>query len=207
MTSTDVMTLDFDDYLGSIRRFTDDELIPAEPEMVASGAVPDEILRRIAELGLFGITLPRQWGGLGWSIEQQVRLIDLVPTVMEVVKIRADRDLPGCGLLDLMASPETTRPPGCGYAVSEIAETGAYPSVAVRSAEKKLIHFENEDDELYDLLADPGERNPISPDSEEQRRLEAIAQQVLVERSLQDREQVELDERQIQELKALGYID
>ncbi len=143
----------------------------------------------------------------GQVVEQQVRLIDIVPTVMEVVKIRADRELPGCGLLQLMASPETPRPPGCGYAVSEIAESGAYPSVAVRSAEKKLIHFENKDDELYDLLADPGERTPRSPVDEEDLRLETIAQQVLVERSLQDREQVELDERQIQELKALGYID
>ena len=31
-------------------------------------------MARIAENGLFGITLPREWGGLDWSMEQQVRL-------------------------------------------------------------------------------------------------------------------------------------
>ncbi|MGW5649195.1 acyl-CoA dehydrogenase family protein [Saccharopolyspora sp. NPDC003752] len=65
---------DFDAYLRTIAAFTDDELIPAEAEMVAAGQVPDAIVRRMAELGLFGISIPPAYGGLGWTMEQQVLL-------------------------------------------------------------------------------------------------------------------------------------
>ncbi|WP_418060642.1 acyl-CoA dehydrogenase family protein [Pimelobacter simplex] len=74
MTADAVRSLSFDDYLATITRFTDEELIPAEPAMVASGEVPPGLVARMAELGLFGITLGREHGGLGWSVEQQVRL-------------------------------------------------------------------------------------------------------------------------------------
>ncbi|MDI3406904.1 acyl-CoA dehydrogenase family protein [Streptomyces cavernicola] len=67
-------TTDFDTYLRTIAAFTDDELIPAEPDMVAAGQVPDALVQRMAELGLFGISIPRAYGGLGWTMEQQVLL-------------------------------------------------------------------------------------------------------------------------------------
>lgn len=74
MAADDVRTLSFDDYLATVRRFTDNELIPTEPEMVQRGAVPPALVDRMAELGLFGITLDRADGGLGWSVEEQVLL-------------------------------------------------------------------------------------------------------------------------------------
>lgn len=74
MTSPDILDLDFDAYLDRIRRLTDEELIPGEAAMVDLGEVPPPLVDRLAECGLFGITLPRHWGGLGWSMEQQVRL-------------------------------------------------------------------------------------------------------------------------------------
>ena len=74
MTSPDILEMDFDSYLETIRRFTDEELIPGEAAMVETGDVPPALMARIAENGLFGITLPREWGGLDWSMEQQVRL-------------------------------------------------------------------------------------------------------------------------------------
>ncbi|MFD7007958.1 acyl-CoA dehydrogenase family protein [Rhodococcus jostii] len=69
-----VRTLDFETYRQLIRDFTDGELIPRENEMVAAGAVPADLVRRMGELGLFGITLPTSVGGLGWTVEQQVLL-------------------------------------------------------------------------------------------------------------------------------------
>ncbi|MFE7416271.1 acyl-CoA dehydrogenase family protein [Rhodococcus sp. NPDC057529] len=69
-----VRTLDFETYRQVIRDFTDDELIPRENEMVAAAAVPADLVRRMAEIGLFGITLPTSVGGLGWTVEQQVLL-------------------------------------------------------------------------------------------------------------------------------------
>lgn len=143
----------------------------------------------------------------GQTIEEQVRLIDVLPTVLDVVGIEGDATIAGCGLVDLLTTPGKPRPPGCVFAFSEIAETGAYPTVAVRTKEKKLIHFEKANDQLFDLLDDPGEHRPIEPTEEDDLHLESMAFQVVADRALKDQEQIELDEQQIRELKALGYID
>ena len=74
MIAEHIRAMGFEDYLATIRTFTDHELIPAEPEMVRRGEVPPELVARMAELGLFGITLDRENGGLGWNVEEQVRL-------------------------------------------------------------------------------------------------------------------------------------
>lgn len=66
--------LGFEEYLQRIAEFTDTELIPSEPEMVADGAVPQHIVERMARLGLFAVSIPRRYGGLEWSMSQQVRL-------------------------------------------------------------------------------------------------------------------------------------
>lgn len=71
---SDIRGMDFDEYLATVRRFTDEELIPGEAEMVRLGHVPEKLVTRMAEIGLFGMTLPREHGGLGWTVEQQVRL-------------------------------------------------------------------------------------------------------------------------------------
>ncbi len=74
MTSPDILDLDFDAHLDVVRRLTDEELIPGEAEMTDLGEVPPRLVERLVACGLFGITLPRSWGGLGWTMEQQVRL-------------------------------------------------------------------------------------------------------------------------------------
>ncbi|MDP6390846.1 MAG: acyl-CoA dehydrogenase family protein [Alphaproteobacteria bacterium] len=62
---------DFAEYLESIRRFTDEKLIPAERRVEDEEAVPEEIVDEMRRLGLFGMTIPEDYGGLGLSIEQQ----------------------------------------------------------------------------------------------------------------------------------------
>lgn len=74
MIESEIYELSFEDHLERIREFTDAELIPGEQEMVSQGAVPARLVERMGSLGLFGITLPREWGGLGWTVEQQVLL-------------------------------------------------------------------------------------------------------------------------------------
>lgn len=64
---------DFDAYLNSIRRFTREKLIPAERRVEEQDAVPQEIVTEMGRLGLFGMTIPTEYGGLGLSMEQQVR--------------------------------------------------------------------------------------------------------------------------------------
>ena len=64
----------FEAYLAKVRAFTRDVLRPAEPQVERDDAIPDEVVDGMRRLGLFGITLPPAYGGLGWSMEQQVRL-------------------------------------------------------------------------------------------------------------------------------------
>ncbi|HEX6746239.1 MAG TPA: acyl-CoA dehydrogenase family protein [Longimicrobium sp.] len=58
----------------SARAIVDETLIPAEPEILRTGAVPAEGMRRLKEAGLFGITIPREFGGLGFHTYAQVRV-------------------------------------------------------------------------------------------------------------------------------------
>ena len=65
---------DFETYLAAIERFTDQELIPNEPRLEVEDCVPEELTERMRELGLFGISIPEEYGGLECSQEEQVRL-------------------------------------------------------------------------------------------------------------------------------------
>ena len=40
-------------------------LIPMEPQVEKAGAVPEEALNRLKELGYYGITIPEEYGGMG----------------------------------------------------------------------------------------------------------------------------------------------
>lgn len=64
----------FEDYLHRIRRFTRERLIPNEHRLEAEGRIPEEIVQEIREIGLFGISIPEAYGGLGFTMEQQVLL-------------------------------------------------------------------------------------------------------------------------------------
>lgn len=72
--TTSTVCNDFEAYLTSIRDFTDEVLIPAEPRMQREGGVPSDVMEQIRERGLFAISVPREYGGLQWSMEQQVLL-------------------------------------------------------------------------------------------------------------------------------------
>ena len=48
-----------------IERFVRERLIPAEDQMAEEGKLPDDLLQEMRELGLFGLTIPEEYGGLG----------------------------------------------------------------------------------------------------------------------------------------------
>jgi len=69
------MALDDDvrkELLSTLRRFVDEVLIPAEPEVAATDRMPEAILSQMRDLGLFGLTVPEEYGGLGLSLEDEV---------------------------------------------------------------------------------------------------------------------------------------
>ena len=64
----------FEAFLAQVEAFTREELIPNEERVDKLGHVPEDLVRRICEMRLFAISIPEEYGGLGLSQEQQVRL-------------------------------------------------------------------------------------------------------------------------------------
>ncbi|MFL1461418.1 acyl-CoA dehydrogenase family protein [Roseococcus sp. DSY-14] len=78
----------FEEYLGTIRRLVRERLIPAEPRLEGTETLPEDITQRLREAGLFGISIPTRYGGLGLSMEQQVRVMMEVTYASAVFRAR-----------------------------------------------------------------------------------------------------------------------
>ena len=61
--------------LASVRRFVRERLVPAEREVAETDQVPPDIVQAMRELGLFGLAIPEAYGGLGLTMEEEVRLL------------------------------------------------------------------------------------------------------------------------------------
>lgn len=60
-----------DQLLSTIRRFVEERLIPLEAQVSENDEVPAEIVQEMKELGLFGISIPVEYGGLGLTMEEE----------------------------------------------------------------------------------------------------------------------------------------
>ncbi len=65
----------FDAFIEQLRRYVRERLIPAEEDVIANDRIPDEILNEMRELGLFGITIPEEFGGAGMNISQYIETV------------------------------------------------------------------------------------------------------------------------------------
>ena len=63
-----------EDLLVAVRRFVDGRLVPLEAQVDADDDVPPELVAEMRELGLFGLTIPEAYGGLGLGMEDEVRV-------------------------------------------------------------------------------------------------------------------------------------
>jgi acyl-CoA dehydrogenase len=60
---------------SSVRRFVDERLIPEETGVSKTDAIPDALVEEMRELGLFGLSVPETFGGLGLSLEEEVSVM------------------------------------------------------------------------------------------------------------------------------------
>ena len=58
--------------LATISRFVRERLIPQEDWVAENDAIPETIVEEMKDLGLFGLTIPEEYGGLGLTIEEEV---------------------------------------------------------------------------------------------------------------------------------------
>ncbi|TKD52047.1 acyl-CoA dehydrogenase family protein [Sphingomonas baiyangensis] len=65
----------FDAFIEQLRRYVRDRLIPAEAQVIAEDAIPEPILREMRDMGLFGLTMPAEYGGAGMNVSQYVEAI------------------------------------------------------------------------------------------------------------------------------------
>jgi acyl-CoA dehydrogenase len=64
----------FDALIGTIRRFVAERLRPLEEKVADDDEVPGEIVGEMRELGLFGLSIPEDYGGLGLTMSEEVRV-------------------------------------------------------------------------------------------------------------------------------------
>jgi len=60
---------------SAVRRFVRDELLPAEPQVEEDDEIPEPIIGQLKSLGLFGMTIPEEYGGLGLSMYEEARVV------------------------------------------------------------------------------------------------------------------------------------
>ena len=60
----------FDQFIEQLSRYVRERLIPAEREVIETDCIPDAILSEMRDMGLFGLTIPEEYGGAGMNISQ-----------------------------------------------------------------------------------------------------------------------------------------
>ena len=61
--------------LSTVRRFVRERLVPIENQVAEFGSIPEAIIRQMRELGLYGLSIPESYGGLGLNMEEEVRVV------------------------------------------------------------------------------------------------------------------------------------
>ena len=60
---------------SAVRKFVREQLLPAEPQVEEEDDIPATIVRQLKDLGLFGMTIPEEYGGLGLSMYEEARVV------------------------------------------------------------------------------------------------------------------------------------
>ncbi len=69
------MALDLDTrnaLVETVRRFVREKCVPIEAKVSEDDQVPDSVIAEMRELGLFGLSIPQDYGGLGLTMEEEV---------------------------------------------------------------------------------------------------------------------------------------
>jgi len=61
--------------LATVHRFVRERLVPNEASVAEADAVPPDIIAEMRELGLFGLSIPTEYGGLGLSMVEEIRVV------------------------------------------------------------------------------------------------------------------------------------
>jgi len=60
--------------VDSVARFVNERLVPLEDQVARDDAVPADVISEMGALGLFGLSIPQEYGGLGLSMSEEVQV-------------------------------------------------------------------------------------------------------------------------------------
>lgn len=58
-----------------VRRYVAERLVPLEAQVAAQDHISDDVIEEMKEMGLFGLSIPEEYGGLGLSMSEEVAII------------------------------------------------------------------------------------------------------------------------------------
>jgi acyl-CoA dehydrogenase len=61
-----------DQLIKGVRRFVKERLVPLEAQVAETDEVPKEVIAEMGEMGLFGLSVPEQYGGLGLNAQEEM---------------------------------------------------------------------------------------------------------------------------------------
>src|SRR3546814_13828032 len=82
----------FAHFIEQLQRYVSERLLPAEKEIVETDRIPDDILAEMRDMGLFGLTIPEEFGGAGMHVSQYVKTIHTnsndTPAFRSIIQIK-----------------------------------------------------------------------------------------------------------------------
>lgn len=120
----------FQQVVDTVTRFARERLIPAEPEVERLDDIPEDIVQEMRDLGLFGLSIPEEYGGLELNVLQESQVVEALTyasmsfrsmigtnvgigamgIVMEGTEAQKQQYLPGLASGELIASFALTEP-------------------------------------------------------------------------------------------------
>jgi len=61
--------------LDTVNRFVRERLVPAEAQVAETDEIPADIVNEMKQMGLFGLTVPEEYGGLALTMEEEVEVM------------------------------------------------------------------------------------------------------------------------------------
>ncbi len=152
------------------------------------------------------IIKPIDKGLAGRSVTEQVSLVDVAPTVLQLLGFERTAELQGRGLLELMLGQSRSRPEPAYCESYYPAQFGWSPLIGIRREDVKFIYAPKP--ELFDLRQDPGEQtNQVVQRGPLANELKAMLAKMISSYSGRSPEQAtrtKLSSHQMDKLRALG---
>ena len=77
----------FEQFIEQLQRYVRERLIPAEKEILETETIPEAIVSEMRDMGLFGLTMPEEYGGAGMNIQQYIRTVRELSYAMPLLSV------------------------------------------------------------------------------------------------------------------------